>query len=182
MSVPCLMSAWSISEKELRAYLRQRMPSPDDAEDLLQDVFTKALRQGARFCEIEQPRAWLFRVARNALADRLRVAHAHLPLPDDLATPATEKLLPVDDLGQCLPRVLSELSESDRLAITLCDIQGRPQRELAERLGISLSGAKSRIQRARLRLKAQMEVSCQVRYEASGEVADFVPRPPLPPS
>lgn len=87
-----------------------------------------------------------------------------------------------DQLSQCLPRALGELSEADRLAITLCDIEGRPQRELAERLGISLSGAKSRVQRARQRLKAKIEVGCQVRYDAGGEVAGFIPRPPLAPS
>ena len=171
-----------MSEKELRAYLRHRMPSPDDAEDLLQEVFVKALRRGSRFCEIEQPRAWLFRVTRNALADRLRVAHEHLPLPDDLAASSPATLRPVDQLSQCLPRALGELSEADRLAITLCDIEGQPQRELAERLGISLSGAKSRVQRARQRLKAKIEVGCQVRYDAGGEVAGFIPRPPLAPS
>lgn len=179
MTTPCLLGAWSATEAELRGYLRHRMGHQEDVEDLLQEVFIKALRQDSRFCQIENPRAWLFQVARNALADRLRVARDHIALPDDLAIQKPEQPPLVDDLTQCLPRVLSELSDEDRLAITLCDIEGRSQQDLANCLGISLSGAKSRIQRARKRLKAQMELGCKVRYDESGNVSGFTPRPPM---
>lgn len=177
--MPCLLGAWSATEAELRGYLRHRMGRHEDAGDLLQEVFIKALRQGSNFCQVKNPRAWLFQVARNALADRLRVAHEHIALPDDLASPSIEGPPAVDGLAQCLPRVLAELSDQDRLAITLCDLEGRSQQVLADRLGVSLSGAKSRIQRARKRLKARMEQGCRVRYDESGNVAGFTPRPPV---
>lgn len=179
MTAPCLLGAWSATEGELRAYLRHRTSRNEDAEDLVQEVFIKALRQGSNFCQVRNPRAWLFQVARNALADRLRVAHELIPLPDDLASPSIDGPPAVDGLVQCLPRVLAELSDQDRLAITLCDMEGRSQQALAERLGISLSGAKSRIQRARKRLKAKMEKGCRVRYDENGRVVGFLPRPPI---
>lgn len=176
---PCLIAAWVAIRGELLGFLRHRLRSPDEAEDLLQEVFIKALRQGEGFCAVDQPRAWFFQVARHALADRLRVAHDTLPLPEDVAAAPTDLPPPVDGLSQCLPRVLSELSAADREAITFCDIDGHSQQALADRLGISLSGAKSRLQRARQRLKAQMACACQVRYDDSGQVIDFTPRPPL---
>lgn len=179
MSTPCLMTAWFATESELRGYLSHRTGRAEDADDLLQEVFIKALRQGERFCRVDNPRAWLFQVARNALADRLRVSRAQVPLPDDLAAPAADPLPVIDQLSQCLPRVLSELSEVDRLAITLCDIEGRTQQELADHLGISLPGAKSRIQRARQRLRSRMEEACKLRFDEHGEVCCFTPRPPL---
>lgn len=179
MTAPCLMTAWSASEAELRGYLCHRLGHLEDAEELLQDVFIKAMRQGALFCRVENPRAWLFQVARNALADRLRLSRQHVPLPDDLAALPEESLAPVDALSQCLPRVLSELGAEDRLAITFCDLDGGSQQALAERLGISLSGAKSRIQRARQRLKQKMEKGCQVRFDETGAISSFTPRPPL---
>lgn len=178
-SPPCLMTAWSASKAELLGYLRHRVGHLEDAEEVLQEVFIKAMRQGEQFCAVGNPRAWLFQVARNALADRLRVSRDHVALPDDLVAPAPEGAPPVDDLSQCLPRVLSELSEEDRLAITFCDIEGKSQQDLADRLGVSLSGAKSRLQRARKRLKARMEQGCRVRYDESGKVAGFTPRPPV---
>lgn len=148
------------------------------AEDILQDVFIKALRQGERFCDIENARAWLFEVTRNALADQLRRSRETVELPDDLH--ATEEVVPtVDSLSQCLPRVLAELASDDRDAITCCDIDGMSQADYAAKLGISLPGAKSRVQRARQRLKARLASACQVRFDKQGKVCCFTPRSPL---
>ena len=174
----CLMTAWHEHEAELRGWLRQRLHNSVDAEDLLQDVFIKAMRQGQRFCEIVNARAWLYEVARNALADRLRLARHTVELPEDLSAD-TEEIAVVDSLAACLPRVLAELSPEDREAITLCDLERLPQEEYARRKGMSLSGAKSRVQRARKRLRERLTHACQVRLDAAGQVSDFVPRLPL---
>ncbi|MBK9440553.1 MAG: sigma-70 family RNA polymerase sigma factor [Comamonadaceae bacterium] len=174
----CLTRAWTAHSEELGGWLRQRVSSPAQAEDLLQDLFLKALRQGERFCDVRNARAWLFEVARNLLADHLRAAHPSVDLPDDLAAPSHD-IDTMDALSACLPRVLSELSPADREAITLCDLQGMAQAEFARQKGLSLSAAKSRLQRARVRLHAQMSQACQVHINDSGLVSDFVPRPPL---
>jgi RNA polymerase sigma-70 factor (ECF subfamily) len=179
MVAPCLLAAWSAHAAELRGYLRHRSGLVEESDDMLQEVFIKALRQDAQFCVIENPRAWLFQVARNILADRFRDAHVHAPLPDDIPDIQPDEAPPVDSLSQCLPRVLSELSAEDRMAITFCDIEGNSQQALAEHLGVSLPGAKSRIQRARQRLREQLVGSCQVRFDENGDVCCFVPRPPL---
>jgi RNA polymerase sigma-70 factor (ECF subfamily) len=162
----------------LRGWLRHRVGNAALADDLLQDLFLKALRQGEHFCAIDNARAWLFEVARNLVADQLRVARDMVELPEDLAATADETDT-VDTLTACLPRVLSELSADDREAITLCDLQGMRQAEFAKAKGLSLSAAKSRVQRARLRLRAQMSQVCQVQVDDSGRVSDFVPREAL---
>jgi RNA polymerase sigma-70 factor, ECF subfamily len=51
---------------ELKGYLI-RLADPPLAEDLLQEVFIKAMREGEKFCAFGNPRAWLFQVARNTL-------------------------------------------------------------------------------------------------------------------
>jgi len=173
----CLLTAWHQHEAELRGWLRQRLGNPVDAEDLLQDLFIKAIRQGERFCTIVNARAWLFEVARNAVVDRLRLTREMVELPQDL-TADTEEAAAVDSLVACLSRVLSELSVEDREAITLCDLKGLPQAEYARLKGLSLPGAKSRVQRARKRLREQLTRACQVRFDARGQVSDFVPRAP----
>lgn len=177
MAVPCLLDAWSSHEGELRGWLRHRLGNPVDAEDMLQHLFIKALLQGERFCSIVNARAWLFEVARNAVADRLRLRRETIELPADLASEAVETAT-VDSLAACLPRVLAELSPADREAITVCDLEGLPQEEYARRAGLSLPGAKSRVQRARKRLREQLTRSCQVSLDGAGQVSDFVPRPP----
>ncbi len=176
---PCLTRAWRETRSELHGWLRHRLDGDAEADDLLQEVFLRALRQGDAFCTLDNPRAWLFQVARNALTDRLRARRPQGEPGDDLAAAESETPAPVDLLSQCLPRVLGELAAADRLAIELCDIGGLPQQALAERLGISLSGAKSRLQRARQRLRARLVEGCQVCFDEDGQVAGFVPRPPL---
>lgn len=148
------------------------------AEDLLQDVFLKALRQGEQFCRIDNAKAWLFEVARNTLADHLRRKHETIELPTDLCV-EDELPPPVDGLANCLPRVLSELSKEDREAITCCDLEGMSQSDFARRFALTLPAAKSRVQRARLRLKAQLASACQVSFDEQGKVCCFKPRPPL---
>lgn len=174
----CLMNAWHRHEAELHGWLQKRLGNRSDAEDMLQDLFLKAICQQDRFCEMDNARAWLFEVARNAVIDRLRLTREQVELPADLVT-VVEEIAPVDSLATCLPRVLSELSAEDREAIMLCDLEGMSQRAYAELKGISLPGAKSRIQRARKRMRAQLATACQVRFDAAGQVSDFVPRPPL---
>jgi RNA polymerase sigma-70 factor (ECF subfamily) len=171
----CLTTAWTLHAAELRGWLRHRVGDTALADDLLQDLFLKALRQDKRFCELHNARAWLFEVARNLLADHLRMAHHMVAVPDDLMAPADDTDT-IDHLTTCLPRVLSELSIEDREAITLCDLQGMAQADFARTRGLSLSAAKSRVQRARVRLRAQMSQACQVRMDEGGRVSDFVPR------
>jgi predicted RNA polymerase sigma factor len=54
----CLMTAWHANEGKLRGWLRHRLGNPVDAEDMLQDLFIEAMRQGERFCAIGNARAW----------------------------------------------------------------------------------------------------------------------------
>lgn len=175
----CLTTAWSQHQHELRNWARRQLRNPADVDDFLQDLFLKMLRQGDRFCSVQNARAWLFEVARHALADRLRVAREMVELPEDLAVPI-EEVEAVDALTACLPRVLSELSAEDREAIDLCDLQGMPQAEFARLKGLGLSAAKSRVQRARQRLRERLTQACRVQFDDAGHVEDFVPRAGTP--
>jgi len=170
----CLMRAWGDHEAELRGWLRRRLNNAHDAEDLLQDLFLKALRYDRKFCELDNARAWLFEVARNALADRLRVHREIIELPDDLAAESHETAA-VDSLAACLPAALARLSEEDREAVTRCDLEGMSQQDYARLKGLSLPGAKSRVQRARQRLRDELTAACGVRFDEAGNVCCFVP-------
>ena len=179
LSYHCHNKAWRQHKAEIRAFLANHAGSAFEADDLLQDVFLKALLQGKDFCDLDNPRAWLFHVARNLLVDRLRLTKEQVPLPEDLCAESVCVLEPVDLLSQCLPRVLTEIPAQDREAILLCDMHGMLQKDYARHLGLTLPAAKSRLQRARLRLRAQLAEACQVKFDAAGKVCCFVPRPPL---
>lgn len=178
----CVSSAWQAHEGELLGYLRHRLSDADAADDVLQDVFVKAMRHGQGFCTLDNPRAWLFQVARNTLVDRSRMAHAMEPLPtgaEEPVAPPQEGVEPIDALAGCLVRSISELSKDDASILRACDLEGQTQRDFAAAHGLSLPATKSRLLRARQRLRERLTTACQVRFEPDGVVASHVPRPPI---
>ncbi len=177
----CVAAAWQAHEGELLGYLRHQLPDGHAAEDLLQDVFVKAMRQGQGFCSLDNPRAWLFQVARNALIDRARVSKPQVSLDEltlALEAPAPDALEPIDALAACVARVLGELPPGDADILRACDLEGRTQRDYAQQQGLSLPATKSRLLRARQRLRDQLSTACQVRFDDDGSVGSHVPRPP----
>jgi len=170
---------WSQHQHELRRWLQSRELVGADVEDILQDVLLKCLRQGSAMMVLEHPRAWLFEVLRNTWTDRLRRSRPTSSLPDTIdELPAmVVETDAVDELAQsCLPRVLGELDAQDREIIELCDLQGITQLEYARLKNLSLSAVKSRIQRARRRMRQHMLEACQVALDDKGRVVDFVAR------
>ena len=171
------MQAWHAHEQELRHWLRKQGLMREQSEDFLQEMFLKSLTQQHKFCAIATPRAWFFTMAKRMLIDQFRTQKNWVELDEHLPEPLVDEPLPVDSLTVCLPRVLNELSEKNRQAIQFCDLDGMAQAEFARITGLSLSGAKSRLQRARVALANQLKLSCQVKFDEAGEVCCFTPRP-----
>lgn len=164
----CVSAAWAAHEAELRGYLRHQLADRPAAEDLLQDVFVKAMRQGEGFCRLDNPRAWLFQVARHALIDHARGARPQVPLDEfahAIQAPAAEPIAPVDALSGCVERVLGELSPEDAAVLRACDLEGMTQRAFAALHGLSLPAAKSRLLRARQRMRDQLTTACRVNFD-----------------
>ncbi len=178
-SLACVAEAWTAHEAELRGYLRHRLADEHAAEDLLQDVFVKAMRQGKGFCKLDNPRAWLFQVARHAIVDRARGARPHVALDDlvhAIEAPAADPVMPIDAMAGCVARVLNELATEDAHILRACDLEGLTLRQFAERDGLTLPAAKSRLLRARQRMRARLTTACQVSFDADGSVSSHVPR------
>jgi RNA polymerase sigma-70 factor (ECF subfamily) len=175
MQFSCVINSWRAHENELRNYLLHRVNDRHLAEDLLQEVFVKAMRQGSGFCELDNPRAWLYQVARNALADYRRLHRETVELPDDIPDHA-EPVEPVVALSACVARVLSELSREDRDIIEQCDLNGMKQQDYAQAHNLTLAAVKSRLLRARQRMRVTLSTNCQVQFDEQGRVESYVPR------
>lgn len=175
-SFECVLRAWQAHEHELLAFLIGRARDRHAAEDLLQEVFLKSMRQGKGFCALENPRAWLFQVARNALIDAARTARPNVELPEDLPQEAAAERAPVDELDACVSHNLGELDAEDRHIIEACDLNTQTVRSYAEANELSLAAAKSRLLRARKRLRDSLVRNCQVRFDDVGQVCCHVPR------
>lgn len=177
----CVSSAWQAHEGELRGYLRHRLSDFDTADELLQEVFLKAMRSGQGFCSLDNPRAWLFQVARNAVVDRFRMERPTEPLPEELADPVPptgDAIAPVDALADCLTQVLVELAPDDTAILQACDLDGQTQKAFALAHGLSLPAAKARLLRARQRLRERLTTVCRVQFGEDGDVDGHLGRSP----
>ena len=172
----CVLRAWHAHEAELQGFLARHAAHADAAQDLLQDVFVKALRQGRGFCTLDNPRAWLFQVARHAWIDLGRLRRPSEELPEDLAAPIDARA-PIDALDTCIARNLQRLGAEDRDIVQRCDLDGQTVRDYARAAGLSLPAAKARLLRARKRLRDALVEHCGVRFDARGSVCCHAPPP-----
>lgn len=165
----CVLGAWDAHARELHGFLARRLGDRAAADDLLHDVFIRALAQGLGFCRLENPRAWLFRVARNVAIDRQRRQRPTSQLDDWLCAPEPE-VEPIEGLQECIGRNLPRLSEDDREIIRRCDLEDMRQADFAAENDLSLAATKSRLLRARARLRELLVSNCSVRFDESGTV------------
>lgn len=170
---------WEDFHMPLQQFIRKRVSDEDTTEDVLQDVFLKIHQHVETLRDVKKLESWIYQIARNAIIDayRERRPTTTLEAAEVLALPEE---LPDDDvvseLLPCIRAMVRSLPEHDRQALILTEYQGLTQKELAERLGLSFSGAKSRVQRAREKLKQQLLECCHFELDRRGHVIDYQPR------
>jgi RNA polymerase sigma-70 factor, ECF subfamily len=159
----------------LRAWVRRRVHDADAADDLVQDVLARFVRERASNGGPQRIAAWLFRAARNALVDRHRRRHREIAAGDlgDTWVEAGPSGADLDRLRAAFRSFVDELPPPAREALVLTEYEGLNQRQLAERLGVPLSTAKSRVQRARARLAAALHECCRFELDRRGGIVDF---------
>ena len=174
-----LDTSWSESLGRIRAFVAARVSDPELAADITHDVVVRSIASGA-LDTVDNPTAWLYRSARNAVIDHYRTRRVHDPLEDVDAWPDPG---PTDnqpneatrDLARCLEPLMNELPPLARDALTRVDVDGETHQQAADQLAISVSGMKSRVQRARRQLKGLLEECCSVGLDGSGAVATYRP-------
>lgn len=162
---------WQEHKTRLHGFIARRVRDRDAVDDILQEVFLKADRGLHAVKSPGSISAWLYRIAANAIADHYRAQLPWEELPDDdeLAAPAPERNY-VAELATCLQPLIAELPVTYRSALLLSEIEGLPQKEVALRLGLSLSGAKSRVQRGRDKLRQKLLACCDIETGQGGVV------------
>jgi len=170
----CIIDAWEKHESELRGFINKHIVDVHHSEDLLQETFIKAIRQGTKFCNLENPRAWLYRVTRNQLIDHQR-RHKNYDEIDENISYEEIEIPAIETLSACLPKALEALNKHDREALIACDIDGMSQIAFAQKTGLGLSATKSRIRRARKKLKEKLNSLCNIKYDETGNVCSYLP-------
>jgi RNA polymerase sigma factor (sigma-70 family) len=154
----------------LRNFIRRRVPDREDAEDILQDVFSELVEAYRLMKPIEQVGAWLFRVARNRIIDRFRKRREE-PSSEQVAEDGEvlklEDLLPSPDAGpdaayarsvllEELEDAIEELPREQREVFVAHEIEGRSFKEISAATGVSVNTLLSRKHYAVLHLRERL--------------------------
>jgi RNA polymerase sigma-70 factor (ECF subfamily) len=169
---------WEEFHPRIKQFILKRIPDEHNAEDILQEVFLKIHARIDTLRDEEKLQSWMYQIARNVIADYYRQHKATVALSEALLLP-DEPVVDDDVVKDLLPGVrtmVNSLPGEYRQALLLTEYEGLTQRELAERLGLSLSGAKSRVQRAREKLKAMLLDCCHFEFDRLGKIIDYQPR------
>lgn len=171
-------AVWSRYARRLHGFLRRRLGSASEADDLLQEVF---LRVHVGLCCLEgwpQLERWLFRVARNLLVDHYRARRPTEALGDEEGPAALPDWDddPAARLAFSLRETVGLLPEPYRGAVAATELDGLTQKAYARREGISLPAAKARVLRGRAKLKALLLACCHFELDARGGIVGYEER------
>ncbi|HWQ92908.1 MAG TPA: RNA polymerase sigma factor SigZ [Clostridia bacterium] len=167
---------WQEFAAKLGQFIRGRVSDPASAEDILQEVFLRIHKRVGQLRDPAKLQGWIYLIARNAIIDYYRTRKETVGLPESLPAESDAEDPEVEGLTASFLRMIYSLPEPYREALVLTEFDGLTQQQLAQRVGITLSGAKSRVQRGRERLKEMLNECCTFEFDRRGKVIGCEPR------
>jgi RNA polymerase sigma-70 factor (ECF subfamily) len=165
---------WQEYHSRLRSFIKSRTADSAAADDILQNVFLKMHGGLASLRDATKLQSWIYQIARNAIMDYYRLQKPAIDAPEWLIhskpDPGEKS---VQELSECLQPMIQLLPDIYREAVILSEIQGLKLKDVAQRQGTSLSGAKSRVQRGRALLKEMLADCCRLEFDHKGRVCDY---------
>lgn len=171
---PTATTIWDQFNSSLKTLICQKLHHDDCCEDILQDLYLKIFINIGKVKNAENIRAYVFQMAHNAVTDHYRKLNRNPVLESDdlIASQLDEK----EERSQyqladcCLRPMIESLPSIYRDALIFTELEGKTQQQLADQLGISLPAAKSRVQRAREKLKEEILKCCQYEFDKYGNI------------
>ncbi|WP_276358191.1 RNA polymerase sigma factor SigZ [Cohnella caldifontis] len=166
---------WEQHYEPIAKFVRRQTRFHPAADDIVQNVFVKAFSKMHGLQDKAKIRAWLHQIARNEIADYFRKVKKTEELPETVPVEDVydEGDAPIRDAVEGLQNVMKFLPDKYREALELAELRGLSQKDLSERLGISYSGAKSRVQRGREMVKEMMTGCCSIEADRYGNIVDY---------
>ncbi len=168
-----LESIWQEYSTSLRSFLHSRVSNDADVEDLLQEVLIKTHQNLDTVASSEKIKPWLFQLTNNTIIDYYRkkgrtrdVAAADLWYEED--DDVIER-----ELSQCVEPFIRALPKKTADLLFAIDIEGKSQKDYAEKTRISYSTLKSQVQRGRAKLRTLFDDCCSLTLDKHGNAVDF---------
>lgn len=153
---------------ELLNFVHRKVGDKTVAEDIVQEVFIKAFTRSGQLRDTDKMSGWIYQIARNAIIDHYR-QNVRVMAPVNLSLDEGYNELN-DCVARCLEKLLTTLPDKYRLPLEWTEIENLSQYEVAERLNITYSAARSRVQRARKLLREKLNSLYMVKTDVYGNV------------
>ncbi len=170
---------WEEFADRLGGFLRARVGSEAEAEDLRQEVFLKLQKQLETERTIHDLGAWLFQTARNAVIDHYRTRKATEEIRETTLIAFADGHPDLAPLLASFHQMIHALPDRYREAVILADLEEIPHKDVAKRLGLGLSATKSRVLRGRAMLRKSLDACCRFERDRRGSVIDCTPHQTL---
>ena len=164
---------WRELSDRLRQFIRSRVSSSADADDILQTVFLSIHQKLDSLHSTQRLDSWVFQITRNAIIDHYRKARFSDIEDIELSVEPAEDRNSNAEVARCLKALINQLPIEQSRAVSLYELEGLPQVAIAEQESISLSAAKSRIQRGRKKLELILRECCRFEFDARGNVLEY---------
>jgi len=175
---------WRQFSDQVRGFIKSKVSNDAEAEDVLQDIFIRIHEGIGNLRNEDRVQSWVFGIARRALADFYRKKGKEEPAGVEIQTGGDDN--PVIDLNKYegdhsvheevlswLIPMIDELPEKYGKPLKMADVEEKTQQEVADHFGLSLSGAKSRVQRARQKLGEVLAACCEVEFGDEGRAVAY---------
>lgn len=167
---------WQQFSLDLGRFIRGRVNDTALADDLLQETFVRIHNHIDSLQDETRLQAWMYQITRNVIADHFRRQEKenrrNQNLPEHHEYEDNEAMA---EAVQDMIKMMDSLPPDYCQALCLTELEGLSQKEYAERLGLSYSAAKSRVQRARKMLCDMLMQCCHYQFDKYGTVLAIYP-------
>ncbi len=163
---------WNDMNDRLTNFVIGKVKDPELTKDIVQDVFLKAFTKFDTLKNKEKLVSWIYQITRNEIISHFRKLKFDTPTDNIVSEESSNDSL-TSELTHCISPFIDSLPEKYKQAVIMADIENVPQKEIAKRLNISYSGAKSRVQRGRELLKSSYDQCCAISTDVYGDVIDY---------
>ena len=171
-----IRQVWQDYRHELQRFLQSRVNSPEDVEDLLQDIMIKTYQKLHTVKDAKKLRGWLYQVTRNAITDYYRQSYKHQidtsAIIETAPEPEKEEHV-LQELSSCITPFVNQLPGTYQEAVEAVDLKGVSQKALSKELSLPYSTVKSRVQRGRQMLADLYQQCCRFEIDARGNIMDY---------
>lgn len=167
---------WSDFHQELKSFILNKTRNASDTDDILQEVFMKIIKNFDKVSKSENLRHYIYGIVRNSVNDYFRSKRPLIDYREVKESLNEEESISLNEtVAECCIRpFINKLPQDYRDALLASEFQEISQKELAMKLGISYSGAKSRVQRGKEKLKNMILDCCAYESDKYGNLIDGV--------